>query len=116
MTYQRNHDFATKRLFALDGVTTVAASIDPFFFKVTQIGGGVGSDYYVRDWTDTATVHDNGLEPSTNPVFYASSDVWNQRTNAAPTFVNDQPAEPGPAEQRRQLRLRAHLAQHDRCG
>src|SRR6266480_316083 len=36
VTYQRNHDFAAKRLMALDGVTTVPASIDPFFFKVTQ--------------------------------------------------------------------------------
>jgi hypothetical protein len=91
VSYQRNHDFATKRLFALDGITTVAASIDPYFFKITQIDGGTGSDYYVRDWTDTAALHDNGLEPSTNPVFYVSSDVWNQRTNAAPSFINDQP-------------------------
>jgi hypothetical protein len=31
--YQRNHDFTTKTLFNLDGITPVAASIDPFFFK-----------------------------------------------------------------------------------
>ncbi len=34
--YQRNADFATQRLFKLDGVTIVPASIDPFFFKITE--------------------------------------------------------------------------------
>jgi hypothetical protein len=32
--YQRNHDFATKTLLGLDGVTPVDASIDPFFFRL----------------------------------------------------------------------------------
>jgi hypothetical protein len=27
-------------------------------------------DFYVRDWTDDATHGDNGVEPSTHPVFY----------------------------------------------
>ena len=96
VTYQRNHDFAAKKLFALDGVTTVNPSIDPFYFKVPGIEPPGGSDFYVRDWTNTAATHDTGLEPSTNPVFYATSDVWNQRTNAAPTFVNDQPQNQDP--------------------
>ena len=96
VTYQRNHDFAAKKLFGLDGVSVVAPSIDPFFFKVIQIDGGANSDYYVRDWTDSAAVHDTGLEPSTNPVFYATSDVWNQRANVAPTFVGDQPQSQDP--------------------
>ena len=34
VVYQRNVDFATHRLLALDGTTSVAPSIDPFFFKV----------------------------------------------------------------------------------
>jgi hypothetical protein len=34
VVYQRNADFATHRLLALDGTTSVAPSIDPFFFKV----------------------------------------------------------------------------------
>jgi hypothetical protein len=92
--YQRNHDFVAKRLIALDGVTTVPISIDPFFFKVTPVAAG--SDYYVRDWTTDATTHDTGLEPSTNPYFYVNSDVWNQRANVAPTFVNDQPQNEDP--------------------
>ena len=96
VTYQRNHDFAAKRLMALDGVTTVPASIDPFFFKITALPVTTASDYYVRDWTSSAAVHDTGLEPSTNPVFYADSDVWNQRSNAVPTFVNDQPQNQDP--------------------
>ena len=90
VTYLRNHDFTTRKLFALNGVTVVSPSIDPFFFKVTAIGGPTASDFYMRDWTDTAVTHDTGLEPSANPVFYATSDVWNQRTNVSPTFVNDQ--------------------------
>ena len=40
VTYQRNADFATRKLLALDGTTQVRASIDPFFFKVA---GGAGS-------------------------------------------------------------------------
>jgi hypothetical protein len=96
VTYQRNHDFATHTLLALDGVTTVAASIDPFFFKVTAIEGSGQSDFYVRDWTDSAAVHDTGLEPSTHAVFYATSDVWNQRSNVAPSFVSDQPQNEDP--------------------
>jgi hypothetical protein len=47
VTYQRNHDFAAKKLFALDGVTQANPSIDPFFFKITQIE--TNSDFYVRD-------------------------------------------------------------------
>lgn len=32
--YYRNHNFATRELLAVDGVTVVAPSIDPFFYKV----------------------------------------------------------------------------------
>ena len=96
VAYQRNHDFAAKKLFALDGVTVVNPSIDPFFFKVPGLQSPTGSDFYVRDWTNSAATHDTGLEPSTNPVFYATSDVWNQRTNAAPSFVSDQPQNQDP--------------------
>jgi hypothetical protein len=41
VTYRRNHDFATKTLFATDNVTPVQESIDPFFFKVTPATGRV---------------------------------------------------------------------------
>ena len=34
VVYQRNADFVGHRLLALDGTTAVAASIDPFFFRV----------------------------------------------------------------------------------
>jgi hypothetical protein len=68
VTYLRKHHFATQKLFAADGVTPVAPSIDPFFFKtgfvqtvpkpnlsviadvifilfgIIQDGGGVGYD------------------------------------------------------------------------
>ncbi len=47
------------------------------------------SDFFVRDWTNSAADHDDGQEPSTNPVFYASSDVWNQSGSAPEPLVND---------------------------
>lgn len=33
VTYQRNHDFSTQKLLALNGVTEVPISVDPFFFR-----------------------------------------------------------------------------------
>lgn len=49
------------------------------------------SDFYIRDWTDSAVSGDDGAEPSTHAVFYATSDVWNQRSTTPLPFVNDQP-------------------------
>jgi hypothetical protein len=34
--YQRNANFTTRQLFRLDNSTPVAASIDPFFFRITE--------------------------------------------------------------------------------
>jgi hypothetical protein len=36
VVYQRNADFSSRRLLGTDGATTVARSIDPFFFRVTE--------------------------------------------------------------------------------
>lgn len=36
VTYQRNVNFGTQQLFRTDGVTPVAVSIDPFFFKIVE--------------------------------------------------------------------------------
>jgi hypothetical protein len=36
VTFQRNVNFASRRLLATDNVTRVPVSIDPFFFKVTE--------------------------------------------------------------------------------
>ena len=36
VTYQRNVNFGTQQLFSNDGVTPVAVSIDPYFFKVVE--------------------------------------------------------------------------------
>jgi hypothetical protein len=51
----------------------------------------VPSDFFLRDWTVNATNHDTGTEPSTNPIFYETSDVWIQTTSVPVPFVNDQP-------------------------
>jgi len=47
-------------------------------------------DFFVRDWTTGpgVTQHDGGVEPSTNPDFFSSSDVWNQVTHTAYSPVN----------------------------
>jgi hypothetical protein len=55
----------------MSNCATVAAQLPP------------DQDFYVRDWTSTPLIFDNGAEPSTNSVFYYSSDVWNHGTNAA---------------------------------
>jgi hypothetical protein len=78
--YLRNHDGATPpNLLKSDNMTAAVASVDPFFFRSTELAAG--DDFYVRDWTDSLTVYDHGLEPSSHPDFFDFSDVWNERTN-----------------------------------
>jgi hypothetical protein len=36
VVYQRNHDFARRRLLDVDGTTQVSVSIDPFFMRITE--------------------------------------------------------------------------------
>ncbi len=78
-------------LLGTDGHTQVAVSIDPFFVNITEITAY--SDFYVRDWTDSTTSADTGLEPSTHADFYSTSDVWNQVSSSTPNppNANDQP-------------------------
>lgn len=95
VSYQRNADFASHTLLGTDGTTVISPSIDPFFFKVTQIP--TASDFYVRDWTENSISHDIGLEPSTNPVFFHTCDVWNRRADNPGMFnANDQPTNEDP--------------------
>jgi hypothetical protein len=91
IAYQRNADWANKVLRDLTNTATIAVSIDPFFFKSQELATGL--DFYVRDWTDGPASGDTGLEPSTHPVFWITSDVWNRRGTLPGTpFPNDQPA------------------------
>lgn len=90
VTYQRNANFATGTLLGVDNVTPVGVSIDPFMVHYTDVE--TRDDFYVRDWTDSAASGDTGLEPSTHPVFYATSDVWNRRGTLPGAFPNDQPS------------------------
>ena len=48
-------------------------------------------DLYVRDWTDSSSVHDLGQEPSARTLFYTNSDVWNRRSASPGGFISDQP-------------------------
>ncbi len=84
VTYQRNANFATNTLLNGAGTTAVSVSIDPFFFHVRN--QNEDDDFYVRDWTDSTTVNDTGIEPSTDPWFFSTSDVWNRRSNAPGGF------------------------------
>jgi hypothetical protein len=61
----------------------------------------IPSDFYVRDWNQSLTVFDNGAQPSTQAVFWSSSDVWNQAaTTVEPvssngSIVGDSPTRAG---------------------
>jgi hypothetical protein len=87
VTYNRNHNFVTKQLLANDGITVVNSSVDPFFFKIEELAPE--KDFYLRDWTNSATDHDLGQEPSTYPWFYLKSDVWNRNANNPGPIVDD---------------------------
>ena len=90
--YGRNVTAAAPwNLLGSDGVTVVPVSIDPFFLKVEEVVAG--SDFYVRDWTDSPASGDDGSEPSTNYDFWDASDVWNQNSTATalPPDPNDVP-------------------------
>ena len=91
VSYQRYADFTGHLLYADSGhTTTVNPSFDPFFFHVTNLP--TTSDFYVRDWTTSATSHDNGEEPSNGPDWWTMSDVWNRLDNTNGGFnANDQP-------------------------
>lgn len=94
VTYHRNVNWATSQLLDLTS-NPVNESIDPFFYKVTELPDSL--DFYVRDWTASTTSADPGLEPSTHPVFYATSDVWNSRSTTSGGFnANDQPISEDP--------------------
>ena len=90
ITYLRNADFPNQRLLGNDGVTVRASSIDPFYVFFSDVVPA--DDVFVRDWTDSPTSFDTGVEPSIRPAFWATPDVWNRRGTAPGTFANDQPA------------------------
>lgn len=95
VTYQRNANFGTNVLRNQTNTANVAISIDPFFFEAEQMPDD--QDFYVRDWTDNGATFDIGLEPSTKPVFYRYSDVWNRRTDIPGGFdANDRPLHQDP--------------------
>ncbi len=87
VTYLRNRTapgVMPATLFGSDGTTPVSVSIDPFFFKTTELNPS--SDFYVRDWTDSYSSYDHGLEPSTRADFFSTSDVWNMRSSGPASF------------------------------
>jgi hypothetical protein len=89
-TWQRNVDMATNQLRNFTNTGNVNISIDPYYYRISPIN--LNEDFYVRDWTNSSSDKDLGQEPSTNPVFFRTSDVWNRRSNTPGTFnANDQP-------------------------
>lgn len=89
VTYLRNANFGTGTLLAVNNVTPVSASVDPFFFQFQTVE--LKDDFYVRDWTDSAASADDGSEPSIKPAFYVTPDIWNRRGTLPGSFPNDQP-------------------------
>jgi hypothetical protein len=90
ISYLRNHSAATPPVLEKADNTPVGLSIDPIFFRTTEIAAD--ADVYVRDWTDSASVHDHGLEPSARANFFSTSDVWNERLDDPAGFnASDQP-------------------------
>jgi hypothetical protein len=89
--YQRYVDWSSHKLYADAGHTMpVSTSADPFFFHITILQ--LYQIFYVRDWTDSPSSHDNGEEPSTNGNWWTTGDVWNRITNTNGGInANDQP-------------------------
>jgi hypothetical protein len=90
VTFLRNADFAAGNLRNLANNANVATSVDPFFFHWQTVEPK--DDIYVRDWTDSAAVADDGSEPSLRPAFYVRPDVWNRRGTDPGAFVSDRPS------------------------
>lgn len=90
VTFLRNANFATGNLRNLANTANVATSVDPFFVQWQTVEPK--DDVYVRDWTDSAAVADDGAEPSLRPAFYVTPDVWNRRGTDPGAFVSDRPA------------------------
>jgi hypothetical protein len=89
VTFLRNADFATGNLRNFANTANVATSVDPFFVHWQTVEPK--DDFYVRDWTDSAAVADDGVEPSIRPAFYVTPDVWNRRGTDPGAFPNDIP-------------------------
>src|SRR5207249_10223444 len=77
--------------FTGQSIGRATPQLDPIFVRETSVQPA--DDFYVRDWTTDATHHDAGQEPSTNPSFFSTSDVWNRRENTVGPLTNDQPPE-----------------------
>jgi hypothetical protein len=90
VTFLRNADFATNNLRNVANSANVASSVDPFFVHWQTVEPK--DDFYVRDWTDSAALADDGTEPSTHPDFYVRPDVWNRRDSSPGPFPSDQPS------------------------
>lgn len=85
--YNGNAAIAGRRFSAWASATPPPGVIGaPAGINVYADGANIPSDYYIRDWTDTAASFDDGAEPSVRADFWARSDVWNQSTSipAAP--------------------------------
>ena len=110
-----------QRLLGNDGVTVRASSIDPFYVFFSDVAPA--DDFFVRDWTDSPTSFDTGVEPSIRPAFWARARRLEPARHVA-RHVHQRPAAERAGRQRRrqrrrQLGVRAHpppRGQPGRCG
>ena len=94
----------------------VGVSIDPFFFHVSALAAG--DDFYVRDWTDSPTSGDNGVEPSIASRLLRDDRRLEPARHVA-RHVPERPARKRGrrewrAARRRQLGVRAHPPERSR--
>jgi ASPM-SPD-2-Hydin domain-containing protein len=102
VAYQRNANFSTKTLLAVDNVTPVSVSIDPFFFKVAPKAGSVATaiansgsfgNVCLGSFVDELlTINNNGSGPLLISAITSSS------ADFLPPSVLSYPLEVGPGD------------------
>lgn len=102
VAYQRNANFSTKTLLAVDNVTPVSVSIDPFFFKVAPKAGAVATaiansgsfgNVCLGSFVDELlTINNNGSGP------LLISDITSSSVDFLPPGVLSYPLEVGPGD------------------
>ena len=87
VTYQRNHDFTAQKLLALDGVTEVSASIDPFFFHHKPGKEAFGDMRGVVQWITRGTWADLDPQLDSNRGWYGANYPAEERPAGYPERV-----------------------------
>lgn len=87
-------------LYVYDGNSSAYNHLPPYWKQeIAAIALRDDNDVYVRDWTDSPSSYDQGIEPSSR-AWWITSDVWNRTSNIPPAGgffnSNDQPISQDP--------------------